>query len=241
MSRCPHFSSAPTLSIVSPLYFRSAIAQWTDFEVADHSLVYGLATDDVIALSLCQTLAINCRNLSQRFESSRQILTNGVCTSKFYLRKKNVLLVVCPCGTSPKIGCELTGNDVLEKFLPVLHLLISPNPQPRESLGHHRRFHNQFPPFCSVLHCTLGLGESRPVHSLMLSSHLFFCVPCLLSKFTKPCKMVFARLMNGRNVRISSVCVSLRWSGLRVVRLPFGAWHVGTIFLVGNMVFVRDA
>ena len=101
-----------------------------------------------------------------------------------------MLLVVCPCGTSPKIGCELTGNDVLEKFLPVLHLLISPNPQPRESLGHHRRFHNQFPPFCSVLHCTLGLGESRPVHSLMLSSHLFFCVPCLPPSFTVPCKMV---------------------------------------------------
>ena len=30
---------------------------------------------------------------------------------------------------------------------------------------------NQFPLFFSVLHCS----ETRPVHSLMVSSHLFFC------------------------------------------------------------------
>ena len=34
---------------------------------------------------------------------------------------------------------------------------------------------------------------SRPVHSLMLSSHLLLCPPCLLSPFTVPCKMVLAR------------------------------------------------
>ena len=37
------------------------------------------------------------------------------------------------------------------------------------------------------------LANSRPVHSLMLSSHLFLCVPCLLLPFTVPCKMVLAR------------------------------------------------
>ena len=31
--------------------------------------------------------------------------------------------------------------------------------QPRGSLGHHRWFRNQFPPFSPVLHCRLGLGE----------------------------------------------------------------------------------
>ena len=36
------------------------------------------------------------------------------------------------------------------------------------------------------------LANSRPVHSLMLSSHLFFCLPCLLSHFTVPSKMVSA-------------------------------------------------
>ena len=35
--------------------------------------------------------------------------------------------------------------------------------------------------------------NSRPVHSLMLSSHLFLCPPCLLPSFTVPCKMVLAR------------------------------------------------
>ena len=31
------------------------------------------------------------------------------------------------------------------------------------------------------------------VHSRMLSSHLFLCLPCLLHPFTVPCKMVLAR------------------------------------------------
>ena len=34
--------------------------------------------------------------------------------------------------------------------------------------------------------------NSIPVHSLMLSSHLFFCLPRLLAPFTVPCRIVFA-------------------------------------------------
>ena len=51
----------------------------------------------------------------------------------------------------------------------------------------------------SFLHLTLfptarcDLADSRPVHSLMLSSHLFLCLPCLLPPFTVPCKMVLTR------------------------------------------------
>ena len=37
------------------------------------------------------------------------------------------------------------------------------------------------------------LPSSRPIHSLMLSSHLFLRPPCLLPPFTVPCKMVLAR------------------------------------------------
>ena len=33
------------------------------------------------------------------------------------------------------------------------------------------------------------LANSRPVHFLLLSSHLFFCLPCLLPPFTVLCKM----------------------------------------------------
>ena len=46
----------------------------------------------------------------------------------------------------------------------------------------------------SLLSTALGdLANSRPVHSLMLPSHLFFCLPCLLPAFTVSCKMVVAR------------------------------------------------
>ena len=44
----------------------------------------------------------------------------------------------------------------------------------------------------SVLHCLWDLTNSKPVHSLM-SFYLFLCLPCLLSSFTVPCKMVMAR------------------------------------------------
>ena len=37
------------------------------------------------------------------------------------------------------------------------------------------------------------LPNSRPVHSLMLSSHLLLFLTCLLPPFTVPCKMVLAR------------------------------------------------
>ena len=37
------------------------------------------------------------------------------------------------------------------------------------------------------------LANSRPIHSLMLYSHLFLCLPCLLPPFTVPYKMVLAR------------------------------------------------
>ena len=42
---------------------------------------------------------------------------------------------------------------------------------------------------------TAALRESPnpiPVHSFMLSSHLFFCLPLLLAPFTVPCRIVFA-------------------------------------------------
>ena len=47
--------------------------------------------------------------------------------------------------------------------------------------------------FFSVSTSLWDLTNSKPVHSLMLSSHLFFCPPCLLPAFTVPCKMVLAR------------------------------------------------
>ena len=38
-----------------------------------------------------------------------------------------------------------------------------------------------------------NLANSRPVHSLVLPSYLFFCMPCLLPPFAVPCMIVLAR------------------------------------------------
>ena len=37
------------------------------------------------------------------------------------------------------------------------------------------------------------LAKSIPVHSLILSSRLFFCLPLFLFPFTVPCRIVFAK------------------------------------------------
>ena len=44
--------------------------------------------------------------------------------------------------------------------------------------------------FSAVL---VELAKSIPVHSLILSSHIFFCLPLFLFPFTVSCKIVFAR------------------------------------------------
>ena len=51
-------------------------------------------------------------------------------------------------------------------------------------------------PVFSIFPCSplpWDLANSRPVHSLMLPSHLFLSLPCLLPPFTVPCKIVLAR------------------------------------------------
>ena len=81
-----------------------------------------------------------------------------------------------------------------------------PPPRSRGSHHHHHQFLNREGRWgtaddfaTSFLHCPLfstalwDIPNSRPVHSLMLSSHLFLCLPCLLPPFTVPCKMVLAR------------------------------------------------
>ena len=67
------------------------------------------------------------------------------------------------------------------------------------SLNHEGRWGTTDDFATSFLHFSLfstalwDLANSRPVHSLMLSSHLFVCLPCLLPPLTVPCKMVLAR------------------------------------------------
>ena len=80
-------------------------------------------------------------------------------------------------------------------------------------------------------------ANSRPVHSLMLPSHLFFCLPCLLPPFTVPCKMVLAR----PDERETCPSISLQFASLydrQVFMWSDCLLDLGTDFLVGNMVFV---
>ena len=108
-------------------------------------------------------------------------------------------------------------------------------------VGHHRHYHQSLnregrwsttDDFAtSFLHFSLfstalwDLPNSRPVHSRMLSSHLFLCPPCLLPPFTVPCK-IWPDLMNEKHDHTTAVFVSLRSSGdFYVVQLPAVSWH----------------
>ena len=90
-------------------------------------------------------------------------------------------------------------------------------------LGTTDDFANSFLHFSMFSTALLDLPNSRPVHSLMLSSHLFLCLCCLLPPFTVPCKWFWPDLMNGVHDHTTAVCISLQWSGLRVLRLPAGS------------------
>ena len=60
------------------------------------------------------------------------------------------------------------------------------------SLGHQRGFTtNPFPP--SPVSSCRSCAKSISVHSLILSSHLFFYLPFLLFHCTGPCRIVFAK------------------------------------------------
>ena len=81
----------------------------------------------------------------------------------------------------------------------------------------------------------------RPVHSRMLSSHLFLCLPLSLSPCNVPCKIVLARPFD---LTTCPYHFSLRfslWSGGH----QKARWIVEFVFLlpalVNDVVFVRDA
>ena len=69
-------------------------------------------------------------------------------------------------------------------------------------------------------------ANSRPVHSLMLSSYLFLYLPCLLTLSLCLTRWFWPDQIHGRHDHTTAVCISLRSSGgLRVVQLPAGSWH----------------
>ena len=72
-----------------------------------------------------------------------------------------------------------------------LHLHLSLHREGR--LGTTDDFTVSFLHFSLLFSALWDLANSRLVHSLMLSFHLFFCLPCFLPPFTVPCKMVLAK------------------------------------------------
>ena len=58
------------------------------------------------------------------------------------------------------------------------------------------------------------LAKSIPVLSLILSSHLFFCLPLFLFPFTVPCRMVFAKPEDLETWPNHLRNVSWPWSGV---------------------------
>ena len=93
----------------------------------------------------------------------------------------------------------------------------------------------------SFLHFSLfstalwNFTNSRSVHFLMLSSHLFFCLSRLLPPFTVLCEMVLARAEERKTIVIPPQFAPLHdgqvfvWSDCLL--------DLGTDFLVGNKVF----
>ena len=87
------------------------------------------------------------------------------------------------------VSLSLSLSVSLSLYLFLSHLFLN-----REGRwGTTEDFATSFLHFSLFFTALSDLANFRPVHFLMLSSHLFLCLPCLLSFFTVPCKMVLDR------------------------------------------------
>ena len=82
------------------------------------------------------------------------------------------------------------------------------------------------------------LAKSIPVHSLILSSHLFFCLPLLLFPFTVPCRIVFAK---PEDIETWPNHLSFRFlTSVRSSSFSNGCLDLSANLLIGYMVLVRN-
>ena len=101
----------------------------------------------------------------------------------------------------------------------------------------------------SFLHLSLfstalcDLANSWPVHSLMLSSHLFLCLHCLLPHSIAPWKMVLARPDERETCLYHLILFEFAsfYDSQQVFVWSDCLLDLGTNFFVGNIVLVRDA
>ena len=127
-----------------------------------------------------------------------------------------------------RIKCRPMGRQKQLIQVPVMSALTSSHLSlNREGRWWHRKwFHNQFPPFFSVLHYPPGLGEIQacPFPDVVFPSLLLSALSS--SPFHCALQGGFGQTMNGSHVHTTAVCVSLPQSGgLPVVHLPAGSWH----------------
>ena len=109
----------------------------------------------------------------------------------------------------------------------------------RGLLGHHRWFHNHFPPFFCVLHCPLGHGELQacPFPDVVFP-------PLLLSVLSSSPFHYALQDGFGQNWWMGDMSIPLQFTSFydgQVFVWSDCSLDLGTDFLVGNLVFVWDA
>ena len=92
---------------------------------------------------------------------------------------------------------------------------------------------SRFSAFCSIIF------HSRPVHSLMMSSHHLLCQPLHLPAWTVPCRMVLASLDDRVMCLYHFSLHFFHWSQEFFI-WPYGVSTCGFHFLISFMISVRD-
>ena len=127
----------------------------------------------------------------------------------------------CQGGGGSVLFSSNVYEDLIKTHTCLVHHHLSLNREGR--LGTTDDFATSFLHFFLFSTSLWDLPNSRPVHSLVLSSHLFLCLPCLLPLSLCLARSFWPNMKSGRYDHTTAVCVSLRWSGgLRVVQLPAG-------------------
>ena len=80
------------------------------------------------------------------------------------------------------------------------------------------------------------LAKSIPVQSLILSSHLFFCLPLFLFPFTVPCRIVFAKPEDLETW--PTILAFILDQGQEFVIFSNGCLALSANLLIGNMVLI---
>ena len=115
------------------------------------------------------------------------------------LLDQRVIRSVLEPSSSRKIRQSIQSLDAVFRVLQINLNTGIPPPPARLAFNRECRwcttddFASSFLHFPLISAAVWDLANSRPVHSLMLSSHLFLCLPCLLPLFTVLCKIVLAR------------------------------------------------